>query len=69
MYKMLNEFNNAINELKRDYLAEQDKEIDDVIENASLVYNNQLIFFYNYVLKNKQRTQYNNIINICRGII
>ena len=37
MYKMLNELNNEINELKSDYLARQDKEIDDVIENASLV--------------------------------
>ena len=49
MYKMLNEFNNEINELKSDYLAEQDQEIDDVIENASLVYNNQLKFFDDYI--------------------
>ena len=41
MYKMLNEFNNEINELKSYYLARQDEEIDDVIENDSLVYNNQ----------------------------
>ena len=37
MYKMLNEFNNEINELQSDYLAGQDEEIDDVIENYSLI--------------------------------
>ena len=37
MYKMLNEFNNEINELQSDCLAGQDEEIDDVIENCSLV--------------------------------
>ena len=42
MYIMLNKFKNEINELKSDYLAGQDEEIDYVIENASLVYNNQL---------------------------
>ena len=42
---MLNEFNNKINELKNDYLVGQHEEIGDVIENASLVYNNQLNFF------------------------
>ena len=56
MYKMLNEFNNEINELKSDYQAEQDEEIDDIIENASLVYNNQLKFFDDNILKNKQKT-------------
>ena len=35
IYEMLNEF--EINELKSDYLAVQDEEIDDAIENASLV--------------------------------
>ena len=35
IYEMLNEF--EINELKSDYLAIQDEEIDDAIENASLV--------------------------------
>ena len=35
IYEMLNEF--EINELKSDYLAAQDEEIDDAIENASLV--------------------------------
>ena len=47
MYKLFNEFNNEINELKSDYLAGQDEEIDDVIENALIVYNNQLIFLIN----------------------
>ena len=37
MYKTLNEFNNELNELKSDYLARQDKEIDNVIENASFI--------------------------------
>ena len=45
-------FNNEINELKSDYLAGQDEEIDDVIQNVLLVYNNQLKFF-GYILKNK----------------
>ena len=39
MYKMLNEFNNEINELKSDHLAGQDVEMADVIGNALLVYN------------------------------
>ena len=34
MYKILNEFDNEINELKSEYLAGQDEEIDDVIENV-----------------------------------
>ena len=45
---MLNEFNIVINESKSDYLTRQDEEIDDVIENASIVYNNELIFFDKY---------------------
>ena len=53
IYKMLNEFNNEINEIKNDYLAGQDEEIDDVTKYASLVYNNQLNFFDEYILKNK----------------
>ena len=53
---MPNEFINEINELKSDYMAGQDKEIDDVIENDSLVYNSQLKFSDNYILKYKQRT-------------
>ena len=53
---MLNEFKNEINELKSDYLAGQDEEIDEIAENASLVCNNQLKFFDDYILKNKQRT-------------
>ena len=36
MYKMVNEFNSEVNELKSDYLVGQDEEIDDVIENALL---------------------------------
>ena len=51
MCKMLNEFNNVINELKNDYLVGQDEEIDDVIENATLVENNQLNFFDKYIEK------------------
>ena len=47
MYKLFNEFNSEINELKSDYLAGQDEEIDDVLENALIVYNNQLIFLIN----------------------
>ena len=35
IYEMLHEF--EINELKSDYFAVQDEEIDDAIENASLV--------------------------------
>ena len=38
MYKMLIEFNNEINELKGYYLAGDDEQIDDVIENTSWVY-------------------------------
>ena len=56
MYSMLNEFNTEINELKSDYLAGQYEEIDDVIENVSLVYNNQLKCFDDYILKDKQKT-------------
>ena len=56
MYKMCNEFNNEKNELNSDYLAGQDEEIDGVIENAWLVYNNQLKLLDDYMLKNKQRT-------------
>ena len=37
-------FNNKINELKIDHLAGQDEDIDDFIENASLIYSNQLNF-------------------------
>ena len=56
MYKMCNEFNNQKNELNSDYLTGQDEEIDGVIENAWLVYNNQLKLLDDYMLKNKQRT-------------
>ena len=37
-------------------MARQDEEIDGVIENAWLVYNNQLKLLEDYMLKNKQRT-------------
>ena len=50
---MLNEFNNDINELKNDYLTGQDEEIDDIIENASIVYNCQLNFFNKHIEKHK----------------
>ena len=56
MYKMLNEFNNEINELKSDYLTGQDEEIDDVTGNILLVYNNLLNSFDDYIHKDKQRT-------------
>ena len=57
MYKMLNEFNNEIIELKSYYLTGQDEEIDDVTDNASIVYNNQIIFsfFAKYLEKDKPR--------------
>ena len=45
MHKMLNEFNNEINESKNYYLARQDEEIGEVIENALLLYNNEFLFF------------------------
>ena len=38
MYKILNEFNNGIKWIKKYCLARQDEEIDDIMENASLVY-------------------------------
>ena len=37
-------------------MARQDEEIDDVIENDLLVYNNQLKFFDDYILKDKQKS-------------
>ena len=40
LYKICNQFNNKINELKSVSLAGQDDVIDYVIENAWLVYNN-----------------------------
>ena len=66
-YKMLNEFNNETNELKSDYLAGQDEEIDDVIENASLVYNNQLNFLmiiYLGITKELKQNEYLQINHI-----
>ena len=56
MYKILNDFNNEINELKGDYLAGREKEIDDILENISLVYSNQLKLFNDYIIINKHRT-------------
>ena len=56
MFEMLHEFSNEINELKSDYFAGKNEEIDDIIENTSLVYNNQLRFFDDYILKYKQKT-------------
>ena len=50
---MLKEFKNEINKLKSNCLVSQDEEIHDVTENALLVYNNQLKFFDDYILKNK----------------
>ena len=50
---MLKEFKNEINKLKSNYLVSQDEEIHDVTENALLVYNNQLKFFDDYILKKK----------------
>ena len=55
-HKVLNECNNEISELKSCYLTGQDEEFDDVIENASLVSNNQLNLFNDYVLKDEQIT-------------
>ena len=51
MYIMLNEFNNEIIEWKSHYLDQQDEEFDDVLENALLVYNNQLKFVDGYIRK------------------
>ena len=54
MYKIFNEFNKWINELKGDCLAGEDEQIDDVIENTSWVYNNQLKFFMIIYLRIKK---------------
>ena len=51
MYIMLNEFNNEIIEWKSHYLTQQGEEFDDVLENALLVYNNQLKFVDGYIRK------------------
>ena len=45
--------NNVLNELTSDYLAIEDEDINDVIENASLVCNSQLKCFDFYIVKNK----------------
>ena len=44
IYEILNKFNKEINKLKSDYLTEQYEEIGNIIENTSIIYNNQLIF-------------------------
>ena len=44
IYEILNKFNKEINKLKSDYLTKQYEEIGNIIENASIIYNNQLIF-------------------------
>ena len=41
--------------IKKWLLGRQDEETDEVIKNASLVYNNQLKCFDGYILKNKQQ--------------
>ena len=43
---MLNEFSNKINELKSNYLVGLDEEIEDVMENISIFYSSQLIFYF-----------------------
>ena len=37
MHKIINDFNNEINESKRDYLTGQDEQNDYIIKNASVV--------------------------------
>ena len=53
MFEILVKVNNVLNELTSDYLAIEDKDINDVIENASLVCNSQLKCFDFYIVKNK----------------
>ena len=36
-------------------MALEDEKIDDVIENASLIYNNQLKFLDDYIINNKYK--------------
>ena len=50
MHKMLSEFNNETNELKSNYLVGQNEGIHDVIENALLVHNSQLLLFFFFVV-------------------
>ena len=63
MYKMLNEFKNEINEFKSDYLVGQDEKIDDVIENASIVYN---IHFFLKNIQGKTNQDFSITRNYCR---
>ena len=53
MFEILVKVNNVLNELTSDYLAIEDEDINDVIENASLVCNSQLKCFDFYIKKNK----------------
>ena len=53
MFEILMKVNNVLNELTSDYLAIEDEDINDVIENASLVCNSQLKCFDFYIVKNK----------------
>ena len=54
MCKILNDFSKEINELKSDYLTGEDEELDDVIENVSSAYNDNLEFFMVYWKINKE---------------
>ena len=63
MYKMLIEFNNEINELKGYYLAGDDEQIADVIENTSWVYKkhqNVLMIIYLSINKELKQNKYLN---------
>ena len=63
MYKTLKESNNKINELKSDYLDGKDKEIDDFLENDSVIYNNQSNFLMVIYLKIYKELQQNKYLN------
>ena len=63
MYKIFNEFNKWINELKGDCLAGEDEQIDDVIENTSWVYKkhqNVLMIIYLSINKELKQNKYLN---------
>ena len=53
MRNMIKQFDNEISELKNNYFVRLDEEIDDVIENALLVFNGQLKFVKNHIVKGK----------------
>ena len=63
MYKTLKESNNKINELKSDNLDGKDKEIDDFLENDSVIYNNQSNFLMVIYLKIYKELQQNKYLN------